>query len=118
MNYENYNNKELELLDTTSKLSINQIKKVLSNIYNFGKLDLETQQLILAFKKLLNTNKGQQYANVFNKYKVIGKKYVYDDDYESVLETLFYVGFKKDMPTNVKSKIITNATKIESELQF
>ena len=123
MKYDNDRNRELEFLDTSKELTTRQILKVLNNIYNFNQRDFETQVLIKAFKKLLkvDSSKCGEYTKIFNKYKVICKKYFYDDDYETVFETLFYVSFKKEMPDSVKVKIIKDASmcdKKEADRQY
>ena len=117
MKYDNDRNRELEFLDTSKELTTRQILKVFDNIYNFNQLDFETQTLIKAFKKLLkvDSSKCGEYTKIFNKYKVLGKKYFYDDDYETVFETLFYVGFKKEMPDSVKVKIIKDASMCDNK---
>lgn len=111
------NSRELELLDTSKELTKLQILKVFDSIYNFGQLDFETQTLIKAFKRLLtsNSNESDYYTKLFNKYKIIGKKYFYDDDYETVFDTMFYVTFKKEMPDSVKVKIIKEASLCENQ---
>lgn len=117
MKYYNDRNRELEFLDTSKELTTRQILKVFDNIYNFNQLDFETQVLIKAFKKLLKVDslKCGEYTKIFNKYKVLCKKYSYDDDYETVFETLFYVGFKKEMPDSVKVKIIKDASMCDNK---
>ena len=78
MKYDNDRNRELEFLDTSKELTTKQILKVFDNIYNFNQLDFETQTLIKAFKKLLkvDSSKCGEYTKIFNKYKVLGKKYL------------------------------------------
>ena len=102
------------------QMSINKDLYIFANeiiLELMEKNELCKDDFIKAFKKLLkvDSSKCGEYTKIFNKYKVICKKYFYDDDYETVFETLFYVSFKKEMPDSVKVKIIKDASMCDNK---
>ncbi len=89
------------------RLKFDDIMYILSNVRNFLEADIETKSLVMSFKAIFidNPTLGNKHLNIFRTYADIFGFFTEDG-------VSFDIKFSKEMPNELKEKIVQKGKKI------